>query len=483
MALKDIRQNRISKIDKLKKVGINPYPVKTRKNKTIKETINKQDELIKEEKELILAGRIMSLRPHGGSVFGNIKEKNKGIQFFIKKDTVGDKSFNLFIDTIDVGDFVEIRGTLFLTKTKELTLVIKEWTILSKSILPLPDKWHGLKDKETRYRKRYLDLLMNPELKPRIEFRSKFIKLIREFLEENGFMEVETPILQSQAGGALAKPFKTKLNALNIDLFLRIAPELYLKRLIIGGFDKVYEVAKCFRNEGIDFSHNPEFTQIEFYWAYCDYEKLIDFTEKMLLEIVKSFPEQPLSKKIKEKIKEPLPRIEYAKLFKNETGFDIETATKEDLEKKLEDQGIKDFERGDKWRLIDEVFKKICLKKIDYPFFLIHHPLALSPLAKKKDEQTVARFQLIIERLEVVNAYSELNDPIDQKERFELQQERAKKGEKEIHPYDKDFVEALEYGMPPTAGWGMGIDRLVALFTESSNLKEVILFPLMRSKK
>jgi len=485
MPLEDIRQNRIEKLNKLKKLGIDPYPIHTNKNRGISEVVKDQKRLIKDQASLVLAGRIRTLRPHGGSIFCHIEEGGTRLQLFIKKDTLGDQQFKLFSEMIDVGDYIEAQGILFFTKTNELTLEVQKWQILTKSLLPLPDKWHGLQDKETRYRKRYLDLLSNPEFKERIKFRSNLIKMLRGFLEENGFMEVETPILQNQAGGALARPFKTKLNALNIDLYLRIAPELYLKELIIGGLEKVYEVAKCFRNEGIDFSHNPEFTQIEFYWAYCDYEKLMQFTEDMFRAIIKSFPKQALSQELGKYLDKSLPRLEYKELFKKSTGLDCDTVKKQELKALLEKEGIEAIEEGDEWTLIDEVFKKLCLKKINYPFFLIHHPLTLSPLAKKtkKNDKTVARFQLIIENMEIVNAYSELNDPVDQKERFEHQQERMQEGEKEVHPYDKDFVEALEYGMPPTAGWGMGIDRLVALLTGSPNLKEVILFPLMRPKK
>ena len=322
-----------------------------------------------------------------------------------------------------------------------------------------------------------------------MRLRAYFIRLLRNFLDKNGFLEVETPILQNQAGGALARPFKTRLNALEIDLYLRIAPELYLKRLIVGGFEKIYEIGKSFRNEGIDFSHNPEFTSLEFYWAYCDYEKLMDFTEEMLHFIIQSFAQQkrtekqPLPKWTAD-FSKPLKRLDYQHFFEKITGLSIERVSLKELAAFLEKNGIDKIKKGDRWTLIDEIFKKICLPTVEQPFFLVHHPLALSPLAKQIDKENnkAARFQLIIEGLEVVNAYSELNDPLAQKERFEEQQKRIKAGEKEAHPYDKDFVEALEYGMPPTAGWGMGIDRLVALLVNERSIKEVIPFPLIRPK-
>ena len=492
MSLDDLREARIKKLKELKTLKINAYPIYSERTFSFRDAIANSEKLIQEKKILNLVGRVRSLRSHGSLMFLHLEDESGKIQLFFKKDLLGDKSFNLFHDVVDVGDFIEAKGAFFTTKTNELTLKVQDWKILTKSIRPLSDEWFGLKDKELRFRKRYLDLLSNRDLKERIRIRSRIITCLRDFLNQEGFLEVETPILQNQAGGAIARPFKTKLNALDIDLYLRIAPELYLKRLIVGGFEKVYEMAKCFRNEGIDFAHNPEFTMLEFYWAYSDYERLMDFTEKMFQEIFKvlskkeSFNENNLSgmKKLRPFFDKSLPRLEYKDLFQKTTGINYAKTTKRELENFLKKENITEFEKGDIWTLIDEIFKKVCLKKISYPFFLIHHPLSLSPLAKEsdKDANAVARFQLIIDGIEIVNAYSELNDPIIQKERFENQQKRIQEGEKEVHPYDKDFIEALEYGMPPTAGWGMGIDRLVALLTASESLKEVILFPLMRPK-
>jgi len=483
MSLQNIRQNRINKLTKLRKLGINPYPIRNGRTYMISDVIEQKNELIESGKRVIVAGRVESIRGHGGLSFLDIKDESGNIQLFFKKDTLGEKKFSLFKDTLDIGDFIEVSGNLFTTKSNELTIQGTSWKMLSKAINQLPSQWHGLKDSEIKLRKRYLELMTNPKLKERIEFRSKLIKRLRNFMDKNGFMEIETPILQAQAGGALASPFKTRLNALDIDLYLRIAPELYLKRLIIGGFEKIYEIGKSFRNEGIDRSHNPEFTTMEFYWAYSDHEKLMDFTEEIMRDTIKIIKDK--KSKFHQYFSKKLPRLDYKKILKDYTDIDCDKITKEELKRILKERKLDANKEGDKWTLIDELFKKVCLKEINYPFFVTNYPWQMLPLAKKNKEdkgKTVASFQLIIDGLEIVKAYSEVNDPIDQKERFENQQERTKEGEKEIHPYDKDFIEALEYGMPPTAGWGMGIDRLVALLTGSSSLKEVILFPLMRPK-
>jgi lysyl-tRNA synthetase class 2 len=486
MPIKEIRKIRINKLNILKKNNIDPYPIKSERNYTLDQVIKESENLIKSKKSVVVAGRIMSIRGHGGSSFLNVEDESNTLQSFFRKDVLGEKEFDLFKEIFDIGDFIEIEGCLFLTKTGEVTIESKKWRILSKSIRPLPDKWHGLKNEELKLRKRYLELIENKEFKKRIEFRSQLIGLLRDFMKSAGFMEVETPILQNQAGGALAKPFKTKLNALNIDLYLRIAPELHLKRLIIGGFEKIFELGKSFRNEGMDHSHNPEFTSMEFYWAYRDHEQIMEFTEEMFRKMLNDLPgcnELNFS----HYFKKSLPRLEYKKIIKDFTGIDSDLATKTEAENYLKNKGFKDIKEGDKWTTIDEVYKKICLSQIDYPFFLVNHPLDLSPLAKEnnkdKTKSTAARFQLIINKMEIVNAYAELNDPLDQKSRFAVQQERIKEGEHEAHPCDNDFVEALEYGMPPTAGWGMGIDRLMMLLTNVDSIKEVMTFPLIRPKE
>ena len=433
--LQKIKRIRLKKLERLKRAGLNPYPAKASRTFGNQEALDNFSKLLK-KKNIFLVGRIRSIREHGGSTFCHIEDGWAQIQIYLKQDKVGKKEYRLFLDNIDIGDFIEVQGILFKTRKGEKTLEVSKWRILTKTLLPLPEEWFGLKDIEERFRKRYLDLILNKDIKDKFKKRSGIIKKIREFLDNNGFLEVETPILQTLAGGAKARPFKTRLNALNMDLYLRIAPELYLKRLLIGGFEKIYELGRSFRNEGMDREHNPEFTMLEFYVAYWDYEKMMDFTEKLLSSLDR--------KLFKGKFK----KVEYSKIV-----------------------GRKDEK---------EVFAKI-----KQPTFIINHSAEISPLSKKmeKSPKKVERFQLIVNGLEIANGFSELNDPIEQKERFKTQEVQRKKGDKEAHQYDKDFIEALEYGMPPAAGIGIGIDRLVVLLTNSKTLREVILFPTMRPKK
>ena len=433
--LQKIKRIRLKKLERLKRAGLNPYPAKASRTFGNQEALDNFSKLLK-KKNIFLVGRIRSIREHGGSTFCHIEDGWAQIQIYLKQDKVGKKEYRLFLDNIDIGDFIEVQGILFKTRKGEKTLEVSKWRILAKTLLPLPEEWFGLKDIEERFRKRYLDLILNKDIKDKFKKRSGIIKKIREFLDNNGFLEVETPILQTLAGGAKARPFKTRLNALNMDLYLRIAPELYLKRLLIGGFEKIYELGRSFRNEGMDREHNPEFTMLEFYVAYWDYEKMMDFTEKLL---------RSLDRKL---FKGKFKKVEYSKIV-----------------------GRKDEK---------EVFAKI-----KQPTFIINHSAEISPLSKKmeKSPKKVERFQLIVNGLEIANGFSELNDPIEQKERFKAQEVQRKKGDKEAHQYDKDFIEALEYGMPPAAGIGIGIDRLVVLLTNSKTLREVILFPTMRPKK
>ena len=440
--LDKIRKVRIKKLKNLKRAGINPYPAKVFRTHINQDVLDNFSKLLKRGNKIILVGRVRSIREHGGSSFVDIEDDSTQIQIYLKQDEVGEKNYKLFLENIDIGDFVELSGTLFKTKKGEKTLKVSKWRIISKSLLPLPSEWYGLEDIEERFRKRYLDLVLNKEIRGKFIQRSEIIKKIRKFLDENGFLEVETPMLQTLAGGTIARPFKTHLNALDIDLYLRIAPELYLKRLLVGGFEKVYELGRNFRNEGMDREHNPEFTMLEFYAAYWDYNQMMDFTEKLL----KTLDKKIFGKKFK--------KAEYSKII-----------------------GKKD----DK-----EVFAKI-----KEPTFVIHHPIEVSPLAKKLEtprgtrgkSPKVQRFQLIVNGLEIANGWSEINSPLDQAERFKAQEEKRKKGSQEAHQYDKDYIEALEYGMPPAAGIGIGIDRLVVLLTNSKTLREIILFPTMRLKK
>jgi len=477
--IEELRSHRIKKLQTLKNKGINPYPHK------ISFKVTSIDKIKKTSKALGIAGRVMAKREHGGLLFFDLYDGER-FQVFISKDKIGEKSFNFFLETVDVGDFVAVWGKIFTTKKNEPTVDVARWEIISKSLLPLPEKWHGLTDVEERFRKRYLDLLMNQEVKLRFEKRSQIVSVLRNLFEKNEFMEVETPVLQSVPGGALAKPFTTHHNALDIDLFLRIAPELFLKKLLVGGFKKVFEIGKSFRNEGIDPKHNPEFTTVEWYAAYWDEEDMMEFTEKFFKDLVKKIAKKNEieyqgktisfnGKFQRVSFKDALAR--YAQIV------DYDKESRDSLALSAKRFGIEPEAHESKGKIADEIFKKVCKPHISRPTFLTNHPLEISPLAKKYEKGgEVRRFQLIVGGLELVNAFSELNDPLDQLERFKEQEKMKKYGEQESHPVDEEYTEALEYGMPPAAGAGLGIDRLVMLLTDAENIKEVILFPTMRSK-
>lgn len=464
---------RLEKLKAIKDAGINPYPAKSKRTSTNHEAVLNFKEWSKKNKKITLAGRLMSVRGHGGAMFADLKDESGKLQLHFRKDEIKDKDFKVFKDNIDIGDFIEVTGVLFETKRGEKTLRVKSLKLLTKTLLQMPEKWHGLSDVEIRYRKRYLDLIANDEVRLNFYTRSLIVKAIREFFDNENFIEVETPILQPMAGGAAAKPFITHHNALNTDFYLRIAPELYLKRLIVGGFEKVYEIARCFRNEGIDYSHNPEFTQVEFYQAYADYNDLMKLTEKLLPFILQKIGKKNIIEFQGEKInfKPPYPRITFRDAIKKYAKIDIE------------EHKVNAKNRG---KILDDLFKEHVRPKILNPTFITDHPVELSPLAKKKAENPkyVERFQLLLGKgTELTNAFSELNDPIDQEERFKEQQKAKKSGDEEAHPFDKDFIEALKHGMPPTAGFGMGIDRLAAILTDSHNIKEVIIFPTLKPEK
>ena len=487
MPLDDIRQARLEKIDKLKKAGSNPYPGSASRTHIISKALDDFDKLAESKGNVVLTGRVMAKREHGGSTFLDIYDGTDKIQLLFKEDVVGEKEYRFFLETIDVGDFVEAGGFLFKTKREERTLEVKNYKILSKSLLPLPEKWHGLQDVEERYRKRYLDLLFNIEEKNKFKARARIIEHIRQYLLADGFIEVETPILQTLPGGANARPFETHLNTLDIDLYLRIAPELYLKRLLVGGFDKVFEFAKNFRNEGMDREHNPEFTMLEFYAAYWDYEIMMAFVEKMLEHVVeKNLGSTKINYQDKTiDFKGPFKRVAFNDLFKEYSGMDYDESSEEDLKKKAKELEIKIEKSMTKGNIGDEIYKKVARPNIVEPTFIINHPLEISPLAKKleEDQNHVARFQLVVGGMEVMNGFSELNDPIDQRERFEEQEKAAKKGNEETQRMDQDYIEAMEYGMPPAAGIGIGIDRITALLTDSHSIREIILFPLMKPRE
>ena len=505
--LDELRKTRFKKLEAIKKAGILAYPGKTGRTHKIEEALrdfgklsrSKVDETVvssspsllslrslRSVKEVILVGRIRSLREHGGSTFLDIEDGTGKIQAFLRKDRIGERGYKFFLDNFDIGDFIEVRGILFKTKKGERTIDVANYKMLTKSLLPLPEKWHGLTDVEERFRKRYLDLIFNKDIKEKFILRSKIIKELRGFMEKEGFIEVETPVLQPIYGGTEAKPFKTHLNVLDMDLYLRIAPELYLKRLIVGGFEKVFEIGKCFRNEGIDRFHNPDFAEMEFYWAYADYKEMMKFIEKMITTVVKDLF-GGLRIKYEGKyinFKTPWKRIEYSTLIRNFAKTDIEIVNKDSLFKKVKELGVEVDNKMTKFQLADAVYKKFCLPKIWEPTFIIHHPTGSIPLAKQLDgdPKKLGSIQLVVAGLEIVKAYSELNDPIKQYENFKEQEKLFISGVEEAQRMDEDYIEALEYAMPPTAGFGMGIDRLVALLTDSHSLREVILFPTMRPK-
>lgn len=497
--IEEIRSNRIKKLESLKSRGINPYPSKVSfKINSIEKIKNDFKKLEKIGKPLGVAGRIMAKREHGGSLFfdlfdGSIESTVGGkFQVFMSKDKIGHDSFSFFLETIDIGDFIAVSGKPFVTKKSEPTIDAQRWEVLSKSLLPLPEKWHGIQDIEERFRKRYLDLLMNEEVKSRFLRRSRILSEMRNLFDRSKFVEVETPMFHHIPGGALAKPFITHHNALDIDLYLRVAPELFLKRLLVGGFGKVYEIGKSFRNEGIDPKHNPEFTTVEWYAAYWNEEDMMQFIEKFIKDLVKKitkkteieYQEQTIS------FSEKFQRITFKEILARYAQIvDYDKESQESLMLVSRRFGIEPEAHETKGKIADEIYKKVCRPHILKPSFLINHPLEISPLAKKHENPTkggqaneVRRFQLVAGGLELANAFAELNDPIDQLERFKEQEKMKKAGEVESHPVDEEFVEALEYGMPPAAGAAIGIDRLVMLLTNTDNIKEVIFFPTMRQK-
>ena len=487
----ELRKIRLKKLEAIRKAGILVYPEKTKRTHKITQILKDFLNLARLKKEIILVGRIKSLREHGGSTFLHIEDGSGSLQAYFRKDRIGERGYKFFLDNFDVGDFIEVRGTLFKTKKGEKTIDVTDFKMLAKSLLPLPEKWHGFRDIEERFRKRYLDLIFNPEVKKKFELRSKIIKEIREFLESEGFIPVETPILQPIYGGAKARPFKTYLNALDMDLYLRISPELYLKRLLVGGFEKVYEIGRVFRNEGMDRTHNPDFTILEFYWAYADYKDLMRFTERMFEYLLKKiFGHLTIKYEGKEiNFKAPWQRIDFNQLIKKYTKINLEEINLEALKREAKKLGLE--VKGNKAEIADEIYKKYCLSKIWNPTFIIHHPLGTFPLAKSLEDSNpptapyikLASLQLVAGGCwELVLGFSELNNPIEQRERFKEQEKFFKAGLEKAQRMDEDFIEALEYGMPPAAGFGMGIDRLVALLTDSHSLREAILFPTMRPR-
>ncbi|RUM43156.1 MAG: lysine--tRNA ligase [Desulfurobacterium sp.] len=496
-----IVEQRKEKAEKLKESGFEPYAYKYEVTTTAKELLDRfgrhkeGEEREKEElpaEEFSLAGRIISMRIMGKAAFFHLQDGTERIQCYIRRDTASEEFYNkVFKKLIDIGDIVGVKGKLFRARTGELTLEVSEMTPLTKSLRPLPEKWHGLKDVEKRYRQRYLDLIVNPEVREIFRTRTKIIKKLREFLDSKGFMEVETPVLQPIASGAAAKPFITHYNALDIDVYLRIAPELYLKRLLVGGFERVYELGKNFRNEGISTRHNPEFTMVEFYMAYADYNDLMELTEELfeylLDEIFGKGVREIEYQGTKISFERPFRRISYLGELSKKTGLSEEELLhdEEKVLQKAKEIGIENALKLSHFKRVQELFEALVEPELIQPTFVIDFPKAISPLAKEKrgNPELVERFELFIFGREIANAYSELNNPAEQEARFKQQLEEKAKGDDEAMEYDADFITALEYGMPPTAGEGIGIDRLVMLFTDKDSIREVLLFPQLRPEK
>jgi lysyl-tRNA synthetase class 2 len=484
--IEELRAARLKKLENLKKAGVWAYPMETKRTHAICEAFSGWDDFAEQEKEIVLAGRIRSMRGHGGMTFIDVEDGTGKMQALLKKDGLGEKSYSFFCDNFDIGDFIEVRGILFVTKRGEKTIDVAGYKMLAKSLLPLPEKWHGLQDVEERYRKRYLDLIFNEDVRKKFIIRTQIIKTIREFLDARGFMEVETPILQTIYGGATAKPFKTYFNAYDMEVFLRIAPELFLKKLLVGGFEKVYEFARNFRNEGADKQHNPDFTMLEFYWAYADYKQLMKLTEELITYVLQKVlgTTKIIYQGVELDFAAPWPRLEYADLLKKYAKVDYWELNRDGLAAKAKELGVEFEKTAGKPEIADEIYKKYCRPNIIQPVFLIHYPKECKPLAKqlKQDGPVSANFQLVANGFELLNAFSEQNDPIEQAARLQEQEVLFKQGFEEAQRTDTDFIEALEHGMPPAAGLGMGIDRLAALLTDSNALREIILFPIMKPR-
>jgi len=485
-----LEQIRIQKLKEIQELGFDPYPTFYRTTHTLAEVGKEFSEKAAEDLEhgkykVRVAGRILTNRPFGKAGFITLSDGEGQLQVYAKKDQLSDRDFQLY-KLLDLGDFIGVEGLLFRTRTGELTVVASELTFLAKCFLPLPEKWHGLKDIEIRYRQRYVDLVVNREVRDVFVKRSVIIRELRRFLDERGYLEVETPILHPIAGGALAKPFKTHHNALDMTLYLRIAPELYLKRLIVGGLNRVYDMNRIFRNEGISTRHNPEFTMLEFYQAYSNYTDLMDLTEEMLTAIVEKVCGSKVLTYDDQKIDfGTWTRLSMRDAILKFSSEKIDQAVLRDraaveaLLKKLHAEFDPKLPLGN---LIGVLFETVAEQHLIQPTFIYDYPVELSPLSKQKstDRSLVERFELYVGGMEIANGYSELNDPIDQRNRFLAQLEARERGDEEAHQMDEDYIRALSYGMPPTAGEGIGIDRLTMLLTGSTSIRDVILFPHLR---
>ncbi len=485
--LNELMQVRREKLSEMRESGIEPYGGRFERTHMASNILDNFAEL--ENEPVSVAGRIMSKRDMGKASFAHIQDSSGQVQIYARLNDVGPEAYELF-GKLDIGDIIGLKGNVFKTRRGEITVSIEEFEVLAKSLRPLPEKWHGLKDVELRYRQRYVDLIVNPEVKSVFETRSKIIRAIRNSLDHKGFLEVETPMMQTIAGGAAARPFVTHHNTLDLDLFLRIAPELYLKRLLVGGFEKVYEINRNFRNEGISTKHNPEFTMLELYQAYADYNDMMDLTEELVssvaLEVLGTTKIEYQGQEID--LSPKWARIPMLEVVKQHTGLDFsEIKTAEEACAMVKRANIElEAEPSDSWGgILHKVFDEVVEPKLIQPTFVTDYPVEISPLAKRKADNPdlTYRFEVFICGREMGNAFSELNDPIDQKGRFLRQVEKRRAGDEEAHMMDEDYINALEYGMPPAGGLGIGIDRLIMLLTNSASIRDVILFPLMKPRE
>jgi lysyl-tRNA synthetase class 2 len=479
----DILQTKLEKLNNLKQVGVDVFPEKSERSMINSEALDDFDKI----KEMItLVGRVRSMRVMGGSTFAHIEDESGKIQLFLNKNNIPEDKYKLFVKNIELGDFIQVSGKLFKTKKEEKTMEVSDWKILSKNIRPIPTEHFGIKDAEELLRRRYLDLLSNQETRKLFVKKSSFWQTVRNFLVNDGFLEVQTPVLEHIPGGAEAEPFVTHYNALDEDLYLRISLELPLKRLLVGGYEKVFEIGRVFRNEGMDREHLQEFDHMEFYWAYCDLEKGMEFSERLFKTIVINVAGKYETEFEGNKIdwNKPFPRVDYFEAFKEETGIDLSgDVSVDELKIKANELGIKYEKEYGKGRMIDTIYKKTVRQKLIQPCFLVGHPVEVSPLAKidPSNPKKVLRMQLVAGKSELCNAFSELNDPIDQRKRFEDQAKLREAGDAEAQMLDEDFIEAMEYGMPPAFGFGFS-ERLFAFLTNKS-VRETVIFPSVRSKE
>jgi lysyl-tRNA synthetase class 2 len=488
--LRDIVRRRLEKVARLRAQGIDPYPPRCRRTHISAQAI--QAFLATEGQEdavaVVVAGRLTAMRIMGKITFVDIQDGAGRLQLFLRYDDVGEERYRFFQEMFDLGDFIEAEGTMMRTRTGEISLRVRDFRMLAKAIYPPPSRWHGLKDVESRYRRRYLDLMMNPEVREIFRTRAALIRAIRTFLDQQGFLEVETPVLQPIYGGASARPFVTYHNELEQQLYLRISFELYLKRLLVGMFERVYEIGRDFRNEGISFKHNPEFTQMECYMAYADYRDMMRLAEEMIAFAA----DQVLGRRTltcqghQIELSPPWRRISLRDALLEFAGIDIaQHPTRESLAEALAARGIEVDPRASRGKLIDDLISKFLEPNLIQPTFVYDYPRDISPLAKARpdDPETVERFEGFIGGMEICNAFTELNDPLDQEQRF-LEQGRAREaGDEEAHPLDEDYLDAMRYGMPPNGGLGLGIDRLTMLFTDRRSIREVLLFPHLRPRE